>query len=533
MRVNAPMSSSSSFNAADELMRPAAEHGLDDRAAMITDGRTITYGALAAMINRAGNAMASAGIARGERVMMLLPDTPELVASYLGAIKIGAVAIAFNTRSSPAELAFALEDSAAKLLIIDHTLIETYRAAASARLAIKPRVFVVGGSCDGHEDYDSLVGSASVDLRAESMSPSDMACWIYTSGTTGSPKAAVHLHRDVAAAGPYLARCLGVRDGDRMFSTSKLFFAYALGNCLFGALRMCCTVVLHSPWPEAGAIADVIESTRPDFVFSVPTMLRNLLASGRADESGFRGARAFVSAGERMPATLAARWRDVSGVPIIEGMGTSETIYMIFSNSVGGYRDGSAGRVAPDAEVRLVDERGDTITEPGMPGALWVRMPSVCAGYWNREELSRRQFSGSWFRTGDLFAFDPDGFYFHHGRSDEMLKIAGLWVSPAEIEECVMTITGIADAAVVGVGDADGLTRPTLFVVARDPGSDRGEMIDRIRHALDRDLAAHKRPRDIRFVENLLRTATGKLKRYLIAESIATPAPDLRDSGEK
>ncbi len=511
------------INAAEEIMRPARERGLDDLPALIADGRTITHRELGAMAQRAGIAMRAMDIAHEHRVLMMLNDSAELVSAYLGAMMIGAVAIAFNTRSAPPDLEFAIEDSRARLLIIDREYVPIYRAI-SGRLKNPPQVAIVGDADSEFANFVELTSRASGELAAEPMSPDDMAFWIYTSGTTGTPKAAVHLHHDVLSAGPYLERCLGVRAGDRLYSTSRLFFAYALGNCLFGSIRLGATAVLDPRWPGVDTVAQVIERTRPNVVFSVPTLYRNLMASGRAREPGFAAVRAYASAGERLPAALAESWHRTTGVRIFEGMGTSETIYMIFSNSPANYRAGSSGKIAPGVEVKLIDEDERQVTEPGKVGALWIRMASTCDRYWNQQAITRRAFSGEWFRTGDLYSFDADGFWFHHGRADEMLKISGQWVSPAEIEECAAALPEIADAAAVGLPDRDGLVRLALAVVARAGNVDRERLTAELKATLARKLSIYKCPRDIRFVEQIPRTATGKLQRFRLRQELAAVA---------
>ncbi|HTW87986.1 MAG TPA: benzoate-CoA ligase family protein [Candidatus Binataceae bacterium] len=508
------------INAAEEILRPARERGFDAQPALIAGTRTILYRELAAMVNRAGNALRALGVEREHRVLLMLNDSPELIYAYLGAIRIGAVAIAFNTRSSPAELKFAIEDSGARVLLIGGEYLEGYRAIAG-HLRDRVCVAVAGGSHPDFANLDELIAAAPDELAFEPMRPDDMAFWIYTSGTTGTPKAAVHLHRDALGAGPYLEQCLGVRAGDRLFSTSKLFFAYALGNCLFGSLRLGAVSVLYPGWPDAASVADIIGTVRPEVVFSVPTLYRNLIASGRACEPGFAAVRAYASAGERLPPALAESWHRTTGVRIFEGMGTSETIYMAFSNSAAAYRPGSSGRVAPGAEVKLVDEHGEPVSEPGKIGTLWIRMASASERYWNQPEITQRAFARAWFRTGDLYSFDAEGFWYHHGRADEMLKISGQWVSPAEIEECAATIPEIAEAAAVGIPNPDGLIRLALAVVVRSDEADREQVAAKLRTTLTRHLSIYKCPRDIRFVDRLPRTATGKLQRFRLCQELS------------
>jgi 3-hydroxybenzoate/4-hydroxybenzoate---CoA ligase len=510
------------INAAEEILRPARERALGARPALIFGGRTISYRELGALANRAGNALRTLGVAPQQRVLMMLNDGPEMVSAYLGAMRIGAVAVALNTRSSPTDLEFAIEDSRARVLLIDEEYLELHRAIA-ARLTRRIAAAVLGGSYPGLANGRELIAAAADKLAFEPISADAMAFWIYTSGTTGTPKAAVHAHRDVLSAGPYLEQCLGVRAGERLFSTSRLFFAYALGNCLFGALRLGATTVLDGGWPDAASVARVVQTTRPDVLFSVPTLYRKLVASGHARAPGFASVRAYASAGERLPAALAERWERTTGVRIFEGMGTSETIYMVFSNSAAAYQPGSSGRVAPGAEVKLVDEHERPLSEPGKIGTLWIRMASASERYWNQPEITRRTFVGGWFRTGDLYSFDADGFWYHHGRADEMLKISGQWVSPAEIEECAATVPGIAEAAAVGMADRDGLMRLALAVVAGSGEADRERLAAELRETLRKNLSIYKCPRDIRFVDRLPRTATGKLQRLRLRQELSAP----------
>ncbi|MBF6568095.1 MAG: benzoate-CoA ligase family protein [Candidatus Binataceae bacterium] len=509
------------INASEELLKPALERGFDQRPALIVDGQTISYAALASMANRAGHAMRSLGVTHENRVLMILDDSAELVAAYLGTIRIGAVAIAFNTRCSAADLEFAIVDSRAQVLIIGAAMAPMYRTVAP-RLRARPHVVVVGGADAGAVNFDDLIARQSNQLDPEPMSPDDMAFWIYTSGTTGTPKAAVHAHHDVLSAGPYLAECLGVRAGDRLFSTSRLFFAYALGNCLFGSMRLCATTILHPQWPDAESVARIVEETAPDIVFSVPTMYRNLIRTEHASQPGFAKVRAYASAGERLPPGLAEKWEQTTGVRIFEGMGSSETIYMVFSNSPLAYRPGSSGKLAPGAEAMILDDQNNRITEPGRVGALRIRIGSTCDRYWNRREITRKAFFGSWLSTGDLYSFDEDGFWYQHGRADETFKVSGQWVSPIEIEDCIAGLPQILDAAAVGIAGREGLTEVMLAIVTHAPASDRDRLAAELRDLLRKKLAGYKCPREIRFVDQIPRTATGKVQRYKLREQLSS-----------
>ncbi|MFI4987839.1 MAG: AMP-binding protein, partial [Alphaproteobacteria bacterium] len=327
------------------------------------------------------------------------------------------------------------------------------------------------------------------------------------------PKAAVHRHKDVLNAADYLSGTLGVRHGDRLFATSKLFFAYALGNCLFGAFRLAATAILGAGWPDPETVAAVIERHRPTVVFGVPTIYRNLLASGVAGSAGFRAVRHYVSAGERLPASLWQRWQAATGVEIIDGMGTSETIYMLLTNYPGRVRPGASGEPAPGVEVRLADADGNAVPA-GEAGILWARIASQAQHYWKREAASAEVFRGSWFRTGDMYRVDADGYWFHEGRHDDLLKISGQWVSPAEIEELLLAELPLRDAVVVGTRGTDDLMRLTLFALPPESGFDGPALEGRIRTLVSTRLSVYKCPKWVRFVDAIPRTATGKVRRY-------------------
>lgn len=502
------------MNAADEILKPALERGYGPRPALLFGDKAVSYDALAAGVNRAGNAFRALGIEPEERVLMLVGDSPSFVYCYLGIMKIGAVAVAINLRSAPRDLLFFLHDSRAKLLIIECSLIDTYRQIAD-ELEKPPIVLVVGEDVPGFSSLASLVARQSERLDTADLSRDDMAFWLYTSGTTGRAKAAVHVQKDVLNAEDYLGGALGVRHGDRIYATSKLFFAYALGNVLFGSLRLGATSILLHDWPNPEPVARVIAQLRPTVVLSVPTLYRNLLASGVASGEGFKAVRHYVSAGERLPESLWQRWHLATGVEILDGMGTSETVYMLLTNYPGAARPGSSGQPVPRVDARLADADGNP-TPAGEGGILWARSPSRADRYWNQQEKSQDAFRGAWFRTGDIYRIDEDGYWFHEGRHDDLLKVSGQWVSPVEIEELVMAELPVRDAIVVGTrGEAD-LMRLTLFVVGPEEAFDLSSLERQIRMLVTERLSVYKCPKWVRFVDMIPRTATGKAQRFAL-----------------
>jgi benzoate-CoA ligase len=450
---------------------------------------------------------------------MVMSDTPELVFAYLGTMKIGAVAVAVNVRASSADLRHLLDDSRAKVLLIERRFLKAYEAIR-AEVGHPHRVVVHDAEEGETSELGRLIAGASADLTPGMVPPDAMAFWIYTSGTTGSAKGAVHRHSDVLAADAYTGGVLGVRPGDVLFGTSKLFFAYTLGNCLFGSLRLGATTVLLDAWPDAALIAETMRRHRPSVVFSVPTLYRNMLGDGVvAREPAFRSVRHYVSAGERLPEALWHKWREATGVEILDGMGTSETIYMMLSNHPGRVRPGSSGTATPGTELKLADAEGNPVPA-GEAGILWARIASRAARYWNAEDKTAAAFHGPWFRTGDMYTVDADGYWHHQGRFDDMLKISGQWVSPAEIEEVVLAVTPCTDAAVVGAPDPDGLPRTALFAVAPPGGLDDAALESLIRRVVSERLSPYKCPKWVRFVAEIPRTATGKVQRFKLRSEL-------------
>lgn len=505
------------MNAADLVLDPAKVRERPDAPALLFHDQSISYAALLAEVNRYGNGLAALGVERESRVALLLKDSPGMVAAYLGAMKIGAVSVAMNVRAAPGDIGFMLRDSRAKVLLVDAEFLPAYEAV-ERELEHPPQVFVANGASGGRTPVEAITEGRSDALTATKMSPDDMAFWVYTSGTTGSTKAAVHLQHDLPASDNYSRGVLGIGPGDRLFTTSKLFFAYSLGNCLFGSLRLGAATILFDGWPDSAAIAAVVKQHRPTLLYSVPTMYRNLLRDGYATRELFASVRAFITAGERLPAVLFERWKNATGGELLDGMGASETIYMIISNPIGKARPGSSGMPVPNAQLELRNDRNEVIREPGVAGVLWAKTSSIADRYWNQQEKSHAAFLGGWFRTGDMYVRDADGYWYHEGRADDMLKISGQWASPAEIEDLVLQLPGVADAAVVGVENAEGLMRLVLYAVPSNPGERPEAIAAALQDGLRDKLSVYKIPRDVRVVGEIPRTATGKVQRFKLRD---------------
>jgi benzoate-CoA ligase len=508
------------FNAGADLLRPALAGGRADRPAILFDGGAVTYAALEAASNRFAGAVRELGVGRQERVFLMLHDRPEFFAAYLGALKAGAVVCALNVRSSAKDLRFAVEDGDCRLLVLEPEYADLYRQILPG-IARPPAVLVVGpgtgGAAEGFRRYGDVVAGRADTFASEPMRPEEMALWMYTSGTTGTPKAAVHRQSSLLVGDRFLARVLGLGPEDRLYCSSKLFFAFSLGHCFLGALRLGAAAVLHEGWPSPQAVAATVARHRPSVLFSVPTFYRNLLAEGLAGGDAFRTVRRFVSAGEKLPEPVFERWRAVAGMPILEGIGATENLYLFLAGRPDDCRAGSCGVPVPETEVRLLDDEGRPVTAPGTPGIAWVRSDTLADGYWNQPDKTAAAFRNGWYRTGDMFVRDDAGRHYHQGRGDDMLKISGQWVSPSEIEDCALHHPLVAEAAVVGAPNRDGLVRLALFLrapEAHDPAALEAE----IKETLTRALSIYKCPRRIVLLDDLPRTATGKVQRFRLRQ---------------
>jgi benzoate-CoA ligase family protein len=490
-------------NAAALFVDAPVDEGHGARAALLTPSGPVTYAELQRLTDRVAHALRARGVEPEQRVALLLPDGPAWAATFFAALKLGAVAVPLNTRLDAAQLRTVLADCRPKAVVADPVLLTAARVDPAT---VGPRAL----------DFDTLVADTPPGgLSPEPVGGDAMAFWLYTSGTTGSPKAAVHCHRTLPACHSYLD-VLGVTAGDRIFATSKLFFAYALGNALLIPLRARAATYLHPGWPDPAAVAAVMRETRPTLFFSVPTVYARLLHAGLPPRT-FGSARLCVSAGERLPAELCTAWRDRFGVEILDGIGATETVFMVLSNRPGRSRPGSSGEPVPGTEVRILDAEGRPVPD-GQEGVLWVRTPSQAAGYWQRLDHSRRTFVGDWFRTGDVYRREADGGHVHCGREDDFFKVAGQWVAPAAVESVLLRHPGVLDGGVVGVEDAGGLIKPFVFVVSRDPAAEPESLREDVRRFLEGALPPHQRPREIRIVSELPRTATGKLQRFRLRE---------------
>jgi benzoate-CoA ligase len=510
------------FNAADYFIDRHVREGHGGAVAIECGERRITYGGLHESVNRAGSALRDLGIRPEERVLLLMLDMPEMIFSFFGAIKIGAVPIPTNTVWTSEDYEFVLRDSRAAVLIVSGELYPRI-AEVAPRCASVRHVMVTGGVAGGAAlDFDAVLGRASRTLEPEDTSEDAPAFWLYSSGSTGKPKACVHLQHDMCVCSDTYGRhVLEITSRDRCFSVAKLFFAYGLGNAMYLPFAVGATTVL---WPGSvapGNVYEVIERYRPTLLFSVPTHYAMMLTHRReAGEFDLSSIRCAVSAGESLPPAVFTRFRDRFGVEILDGIGSTEVLHIFISNRRGRVRPGSSGVLVPGYDAKIVDERGHPVM-PGGIGSLWIKGDSTCALYWNRHELTKRTIQGDWIRTGDHYYQDDDGYYWFAGRSDDMLKVGGIWVSPAELEHVLVEHPAVLACGVTGRPDHDGLIKPMAYIVLRNGVQESPQVAAELQQFTRERLADYKRPRWIEFVDALPTTATGKVQRFKLRERAA------------
>jgi benzoate-CoA ligase family protein len=494
------------------------EHNLasrPDRVALVTPQGSATFREMSEEVNRLGNALLDLGVRPGERVGVLCPDSREWAAAFFACLKIGAVAIGMNTLLKPEEHAHMLRDASARVLIV-HTLFAAATLDALGAGSV-PLTVVVGEPVAGTHRYADLVAASSPHLDAADTHRDDSGSLNYSSGTTGAPKGIFHSHQDFAlTAQLWGVDVLGLTEEDRTFSVAKLFFVFGLGgNLIFPWYVGATTILLPGSPRDPTHVLDVIDRHRPTILYNAPTGYGAMLATEdftrRWDLSSLR---LGVSAGEALPAPLWHRFHEATGVKILDGIGSTENFHIFVSNRPDDIRPGSSGKPVEGYECRIVRDDG-TEARAGEVGELHVKGETAALFYLHDAGRSRTTFLGPWLNTGDKYRVDEDGYYWHAGRSDDMLKVGGIWVSPVEVESTLLEHDAVLECAVVGVTDDRGLIKPKAWVVLKESWTGRAEGLEEtlITHCVDR-MAAFKRPRWIEVVASLPKTATGKIQRY-------------------
>ncbi|MBV8537757.1 MAG: benzoate-CoA ligase family protein [Alphaproteobacteria bacterium] len=511
------------YNAAADLIDPNLAAGRGKRIAVIDDRGAYTYAALARHVNRCGNALAGLGLGMEQRAMMIMLDTIDFPGVFLGAMKLGAVPVSVNTLLTADDYAFMLRDSRARVLVVSAALVDKVKPA----LADQPwltAVVIAGGEAPGHKSLSRLIAKASDRLNPAATTGDDVAFWLYSSGSTGAPKGAVHVHTSLVTTAELYARpTLGLTENDVVFSAAKLFFAYGLGNALTFPMRAGATAVLMAERPTPQSVCRILKQHRPTVFYGVPTLYASLLASNELPARGHHSLRACVSAGEALPEELGQRWSERTGVDIYDGIGSTEMLHIFLSNGPKALRYGTTGKAVAGYELKLVDDHGAPV-KPGEVGELLVNGPSSAVVYWNNRIRTRGTFQGEWTRTGDKYLMSEDGFFTYGGRTDDMLKVGGIYVSPFEVEGALVTHPAVLEAAVIGVADDSRLIKPKAYIVLKSGQAATSGLDDELKqHVRDR-LAPYKYPRWIEFVSDLPKTATGKIQRFKLRQREAERA---------
>ncbi|HUK58535.1 MAG TPA: benzoate-CoA ligase family protein [Stellaceae bacterium] len=510
---------SRTYNAAVDLIERNLAAGRAGKTAFIDDRGALTYGELAERVDRCANALRRLGLEPEQRILLCLLDTIDFPVAFLGAIKAGIVPIPVNTMLTASDYEFMLKDSRARALIVSDALYDRI-APVLPRLPVLRQVIVSGGEgVSGRHHFASLLAEAEPCAKASETTADDPCFWLYSSGSTGTPKGAVHLQSHLTLTAELYAKpVLGIVESDLVFSAAKLFFAYGLGNSLTFPMAAGATSLLLAERPTPGLVSRILRERRPTVFYGVPTLYASLLASADLPARDAVVLRRCVSAGEALPEDIGRRWSQRFGIEVLDGLGSTEMLHIFLSNKPGAVRYGTSGVPVPGYEIKLLDEDGKPVAD-GEIGELHVSGPTSAAFYWNNRERSRTTFLGAWTRSGDKYVRDKEGYYTYCGRTDDMLKVGGIYVSPFEVEAALMTHEKVLEAAVVGHEDENRLVKPRAFVVLREGGGGTPALAAELQQHVKSRLAPYKYPRWIEFVPELPKTATGKIQRFKLRQS--------------
>lgn len=518
------------FNIADEFVyRPARAH--PERVAILGEPHPFTYSEVEQAVNRAANVLRVWRCQPGDRVLIALPDSLEFIAAFFGAAKIGAIAVPVNSLARADDYAHYFADSGARIAIVHKSVFSEWSPAvwpaALEALAIvgecasettdRERVMAESSSAHTTFSWEVECEGASDECVTHRTAATDPAFFLYTSGSGGHPKAAIHRHEDMLhTSRGYAHGVLGLCSDDITYSVSKLFFAYGLGNGMYFPFSVGASTVLDPGKPKPERTAEILTKYCPTILFSVPTFFAALLREAdRGLSLDCSCLRLAVSAGETLPAEIFTQFKNKFDVEILDGIGSTEMLHMFLSSRPGSARPASCGSEVPGCAAKILHDDGSQVSR-GDIGNLWVRGGSAFAGYWNIDDLTARTKKGEWVLTGDKFTCDADGYFHYCGRADDMMKVAGMWVSPGEVENALLAHPAIAEVAVVAQANENGLIHPTAFIVLKKEIEIRSGLAQEIRNWLRKKMASYKCPQTVQFVESLPKTATGKIQRFLL-----------------
>lgn len=503
---------------ADYFLYHNLEEGRENKVCLYFEEQKWTYGEVARLSNRTGNALRETGAGIEDRVLLVLPDCPEFVWTWFGAARIGSVITMVNPLLPVADYEYYLDYTRAKVAIVHHSLLQTFIEAAANALYLRG-VLVVGGQFDPPantnvrwSNFNEVVNGAKDECTPADTRRDDIAIWLFTSGSTGHPKGAVHLQHDLPFNTEVFAKAtMGVSANDLTVSVPKLFFGYATGTNLLFPFAVGGATALFSERSTAEKMFEVIKRYRPTILTTVPTMINSMLNVANVSAEDLSSLRFCYSAGEALPKELYERWMNTFGVDICDGIGSAEMFHIYITNRPGDVKPGSLGRIVEGYEARVVDADG-TEVPAGEMGTLKIKGDSAALCYWNAHEKSKETFAGDWCTTGDQFHVDENGYYWYHGRTDDMLKVSGVFVAPAEIENCLLQHEAVLECAVVG-HESEGLVKPKAFVVLREKFQKSDQLSENIKQFVKDHIAIYKYPRWIEYVDSLPKNDRGKIDR--------------------
>ena len=505
------------FNVAVPFIDRHLDEGRGAKNAIRTADGDVTYAELATNVNRCAALLSRFGLARGDRMLMVVKDCPAFFYLFWGAIKAGIVPVPLNTLLRATSYTYMIEDSGAGALVYSPEFAEEVLPAIAGAARAPQTVLCTEGATGS---LASLLADGEAQFAAVTTTADDDCFWLYSSGSTGAPKAAVHRHRDmVVTSQRFGVETLGIREDDVFYSEAKLFFAYGLGNNLTFPLWVGATAVLNDKRPGPANSFPLIEQFRPTLYFGVPTLYAAYLQHFSTEKPDLSPVRQCVSAGEALPAEILRRWHEETGLWILDGIGSTEALHIFISNLPDDVRPGSSGRVVPGYAARILDEQGAEVAV-GESGRLLISGDSTARCYWNNAERTARTMVDGWLDTGDTYRRDAEGFFYYCGRSDDMMKVGGIWCSPFEIESRLVEHPEVVEAAVVGRADREDLVKPEAFVVLRQGQTGSTALAAELVDFCRKGLAPYKYPRQVNFVAELPKTATGKIQRFVLRSNL-------------